>query len=577
MTARPRSARGGHRPLEGAPADVRRRPSRRLTALIALTIGTWLVATPQPTTAQADTDPFPGTALGQRIPGSPEQTWNVGEWEATNGYGTSPPSTITCPAGSGSAGTYDTRGSSDRFQHVGSRYCIKTWEPPIVEDQRRIDDEGRAAAEETARAAAQAAADADPGVQHCVTWRYDDLYGPGTAEGVVCTTTPLVTDTIVVTTTTTVAPGAPRDGTDGTWRIYEPGLVPGDCGLVSTVVTRTTSYQRPFTQAECDQRERDAAAQRARSQALAAAQAQAQSQPGRQICVAWSVGGESGQECAIVPLSTPPGSGTSTTSASTTTTTTPSPTSSATTSTSTAPTTTTTPVTSTTTTVLTTPTTTPTTTSVSPPAPTTSASNPPSPVTDSSPSTTSALATGEAVDQTTASAPLAPTAQPGQIAMRVAGSEVAPIVNVDGNRVEVEAGATKVSLTSPETSSQSLRSGSEIELSSNGLAPSSTVEVWLMSTPRLLGRFDVDSDGGFATRLALPRDVEAGDHRVVMAGTDRDGRELTLAIGVRIVATEASTSTVPVLVVVLVGLVAVMGLAAIRHRIRRLRSDAAPG
>ena len=565
--------------------------------LIALAIGTSLAPTSPPVSAQAEADPFPSVALGQRIPSSPEQTWNVGEWEAANGYGTSPPSTITCPAGSGSAGTYDTRGSNDRFQHVGSRYCIKTWEPPIVEDQRRIDDEGRAAAEEAARAAAQAAADADPGVQHCVTWRYDDVYGPGTAEGVICTTTPLVTDTIVVTTTTTVAPGAPRDGTDGTWRIYEPGLVPGDCGLVSTVVTRTTRYQRPFTQAECDQRALDTAAQSARSQALAAAQAQAQNQPGRQICVAWSVGGQSGQECAVVPVSTPPGSGASTTSATTTTTAVPSPTSSATTSTTTstatptsaAPTTTTTvpatttvaPTTTTTvpsgSTPATTTTSIPATTSGTLPSPTTSGSSPSSTLGDSSGPTTSATTTTDRLRVTATSAPLAPTAQPGQIAMRVAGSEVAPTVNVTGNRVEVEAGTTKVSLASAETSSQSLRSGSEIELSSNGLTPSSTVEIWLMSTPRLLDRFDVDPDGTFATRLVLPRDAEAGDHRVVMTGTDRDGRELTVAIGVRILATEASTSTVPVLVLVLVGLAAVMGLAAIRHRIHRTRTHATPG
>lgn len=111
--------------------------------------------------AQADTDPFPGIAKGQEIPGTrvssaPGESWDSFNAGAGAGH--------TCPAGSGRAV------ESNIATKVRSYYCIKTWEAPDTTAAWDEFNRQLAAAQAAAEAESRAWNEANPGKQKCVSW-----------------------------------------------------------------------------------------------------------------------------------------------------------------------------------------------------------------------------------------------------------------------------------------------------------------------------------------------------------------------------------------------------------------------
>ncbi|MBO3094827.1 fibronectin type III domain-containing protein [Cellulomonas dongxiuzhuiae] len=82
-----------------------------------------------------------------------------------------------------------------------------------------------------------------------------------------------------------------------------------------------------------------------------------------------------------------------------------------------------------------------------------------------------------------------------------------------------------------------------VTVTGSGFAPGELVDVWLFSTPVLLGTVRVGDDGTFAARFALPAGVAAGQHTLQLNGTTADGALASVASGVLV---EAAPVAAPV-------------------------------
>ena len=65
--------------------------------------------------------------------------------------------------------------------------------------------------------------------------------------------------------------------------------------------------------------------------------------------------------------------------------------------------------------------------------------------------------------------------------------------------------------------------GKSLHVSVSELKPNSTVEIYIYSTPRLIGTLTVDGGGSAIGDLQIPTDIAIGDHKVFISGTGSDG------------------------------------------------------
>lgn len=79
--------------------------------------------------------------------------------------------------------------------------------------------------------------------------------------------------------------------------------------------------------------------------------------------------------------------------------------------------------------------------------------------------------------------------------------------------------------------------GGIINVAGAGLPNSGVAELVIMSTPRLLKSFTAGADGTFADRAALPSDLAAGNHTVVLAGSG-----IYMAVGITVEAATLPTT-----------------------------------
>jgi len=77
-----------------------------------------------------------------------------------------------------------------------------------------------------------------------------------------------------------------------------------------------------------------------------------------------------------------------------------------------------------------------------------------------------------------------------------------------------------------------LTAGDRIRISLNGFKPGSTVEVWMFSTPVLLGTTKVGTDGRVSGSFVVPEGAESGAHRITVVARTNDDRPATLTVGV---------------------------------------------
>lgn len=85
--------------------------------------------------------------------------------------------------------------------------------------------------------------------------------------------------------------------------------------------------------------------------------------------------------------------------------------------------------------------------------------------------------------------------------------------------------------------------GGSVRVTGTGFAPGSTVDVWLFSTPVLLGELTVRADGTFNEVLVLPAGIVPGDHTLQLNGVGTSGDVYSTSAGLVLQAKSAPANT----------------------------------
>ena len=94
--------------------------------------------------------------------------------------------------------------------------------------------------------------------------------------------------------------------------------------------------------------------------------------------------------------------------------------------------------------------------------------------------------------------------------------------------------AGQVTTTTQGTSSILFEQGSEVVVRGTGYEPGAKVEVWVASTPRLLGVAVVDETGGYELRISVPTDLPIGGHTIQTEGLAADGMSKAVSVGITV-------------------------------------------
>ena len=104
-------------------------------------------------------------------------------------------------------------------------------------------------------------------------------------------------------------------------------------------------------------------------------------------------------------------------------------------------------------------------------------------------------------------------------------------VTVIGGDVVARVSGKQIDRPDSENPALILTAGHSAQLSFQGLAPDSEVQVIIFSEPRHLGTIEVDSLGGFFASIKIPSDLEPGSHTLVISGLDKNGSPMELKFG----------------------------------------------
>ncbi|MGV8965609.1 MAG: fibronectin type III domain-containing protein [Cellulomonas sp.] len=147
--------------------------------------------------------------------------------------------------------------------------------------------------------------------------------------------------------------------------------------------------------------------------------------------------------------------------------------------------------------------------------------------------------------------PVIPELTPGRTVLEVDGETAVVQTGTAGGAWTAGADGFTVSLqpvtpggglasVDPTTGLITMTVGGSVRVSGTGFLSGSTVDVWLFSTPYLLGEVVVGADGSFAATLPLPAGVAAGEHTIQLNGVSQDEMVRSLSTGVVIQAVPAS-------------------------------------
>ena len=87
--------------------------------------------------------------------------------------------------------------------------------------------------------------------------------------------------------------------------------------------------------------------------------------------------------------------------------------------------------------------------------------------------------------------------------------------------------------------------GLDAEVSGNGFKPGTPAQVWLFSTPTLLGTFTVDGNGGFVGTVPIPVSLASGTHTLQLTGVTTANDVLSLAVGISLTSPPAPNPLLP--------------------------------
>jgi hypothetical protein len=144
---------------------------------------------------------------------------------------------------------------------------------------------------------------------------------------------------------------------------------------------------------------------------------------------------------------------------------------------------------------------------------------------------------------------------PSQPVVLVGGVATTPEVVQSPSSLTVSAGGVEVSLGSVTNSNNKIAltvdgvvpvsSNDNLSLEIGGFVPATKVDVWLYSKsgndPRYLRSFTVSNLGTTSLKIDLPDDVESGAGDIVISGTNKSGKRVTVAVPVQITATTRSS------------------------------------
>jgi hypothetical protein len=144
---------------------------------------------------------------------------------------------------------------------------------------------------------------------------------------------------------------------------------------------------------------------------------------------------------------------------------------------------------------------------------------------------------------------------PSQPVVLVGGVATTPEVVQSPSSLTVSAGGVEVSLGSVTNSNNKIAltvdgvvpisSNDNLSLEIGGFVPATKVDVWLYSKsgndPRYLRSFTVSNLGTTSLKIDLPDDVESGAGDIVISGTNKSGKRVTVAVPVQITAMTKSS------------------------------------
>jgi len=83
--------------------------------------------------------------------------------------------------------------------------------------------------------------------------------------------------------------------------------------------------------------------------------------------------------------------------------------------------------------------------------------------------------------------------------------------------------------------------GELITVSASGFLPESEAEAVIYSEPRQLGMLRVGTDGSVTAEVVLPKDLESGNHTLVISGADPNGEPVSVKFGLIVFGDETGT------------------------------------
>lgn len=182
------------------------------------------------------------------------------------------------------------------------------------------------------------------------------------------------------------------------------------------------------------------------------------------------------------------------------------------------------------------------------------------------------------------SAPEAPSVSPGEAGALVDGELVEGSVTRENNALVASVGAITATITgvSPDGQRISLDSDGNLRLEENdfiqveaeGYESGESVDVWMYSTPTRIGTATASAEGKISARFELPKNLEAGNHRVVLNGLNKEGTPVILGIGLKFGAQQTTSTTTRVLIAVPIALAVAAGFI-LPTTVRRRRRAAA--
>lgn len=189
-------------------------------------------------------------------------------------------------------------------------------------------------------------------------------------------------------------------------------------------------------------------------------------------------------------------------------------------------------------------------------------------------------------ESSTTVAPLAPAVQavaPGEAAVTIGGEAASVAIKRENNQVTLAVGDMSATFGSVNKNGDvaaldadgnvRLNSGDVVRVALAGFQANSEVEVWLFSTPHLMGKAKVGADGVVVGNFNVPKNVPAGSHRIALVATTADGKPVTLAVGVKVGEWKKERS-ITIWLIVLPIVLAIFGALLIPATRRRAKKSA---